>query len=89
MIKDSENHEGNNANTLLATVNLNEEREKDIQKICNGILTMRVQSTGDYGMGGECPFCCKHCRWDASLYEIEHEHDCIFLIAKDVSTGLL
>ena len=89
MTRVSESTKGNNANTVLATVTFDEQREKDIQKICNGILTMCVQSTGDYGMGGECPFCRKDCRWDASLDEIEHEPDCIFLIAKDVSTGLL
>lgn len=88
MTKVSEKHEGNNANTLLATVTLNE-REKDIQKLCKGVLETGVQSTGDYGRGGECPFCRMDCRWDASLDEIEHEADCIYLIAKDLSTGLV
>ena len=64
-----------------------EQREKDIQTICNGILNMCVKSTGDYGMGGECPFCGIDCRWNDSLDCIKHEPDCIYLIAKDVSTG--
>lgn len=64
------------------------DREKDIQKLCQGILEMGIQSTGDYGPGGECPFCFEPCSWNASLDEVEHKLDCIYLIAKDLSTNL-
>lgn len=37
----------------------NRQIREGIQKICSKVLTMNVQSTGDYGMGGECPFCKK------------------------------
>ena len=63
-------------------------REKDIQTLCSAILDMCVQSTGDYGMGGECPFCLKGCRWDDSLSHIKHDPNCAYLIAKDLSTNL-
>jgi hypothetical protein len=64
-------------------------REKDIQTLCDHIINMGVESTGDYGSGGQCPFCYKSCRWDAgSVSDIKHEADCIYLIAKDLSTNL-
>lgn len=63
-----------------------EQREKDVQDLCSGVLDSSVQSTGDYGSGGECPFCGKDCCWDASLSDVKHEPDCIYLIAKDLST---
>lgn len=50
---------------------------------------MNVESTGDYGMGGQCPFCLKDCRWNDELDKIKHEPDCIYLIAKDLSTGFV
>lgn len=63
-----------------------DEREKDIQKLCEGIKQMNVNPTGDYGSGAECPFCRKGCRWDAdSVMDIEHEQNCIVLIAYDLS----
>ncbi len=65
-----------------------DEREKDIQKLCEGIKQMNVNLTGDYGSGAECPFCRKDCRWDTdSVMDIEHEQNCIVLIAKDLSTS--
>lgn len=66
-----------------------EQREADIQTICNKITTQGIESTGDYGSGGQCPFCLKDCRWDAvDVSVIEHELDCIYLIAKDLKTNL-
>ena len=65
-----------------------EEREKDIQKLCNGVLMTDIRSTGDYGSGGQCPFCYAECKWDAnSVSEIEHTPDCIVLIAKDLASN--
>ncbi len=65
-----------------------DEREKDIQAVCKHITTMSIHSTGDSGSGGECPFCFADCRWDANdVSEINHEVDCIYLIAKDLLTN--
>ena len=84
MKNDNLKKESNNANMLLSAVT-SDDREKDIQTICNHIITMSIQSTGDYGSGGQCPFCYKDCRWDANdVSEIEHESNCIYLIAKEV-----
>lgn len=63
-----------------------DEREKDIQKVCRGVMDTSIRNTGDYGMGGECPFCYAGCRWDDGLYSFKHEPDCIYLIAKDLLT---
>lgn len=64
-----------------------DEREKDIQALCDAVLSMGVEQTGDHGSGGQCPLCFKDCSWKASLFEIEHDSDCAFLIAKDLKTG--
>lgn len=56
---------------------LDEQREKDIQAMCDGILNMY-----------RCPLCHAECCWDDSLDNIVHEPDCIYLIAKDLSTNL-
>lgn len=65
-----------------------EERENDVQTVCNRVVTMNIQSTGDSGSGGQCPFCYKDCLWCANdVSEIEHEKHCIVLIAKDIITG--
>lgn len=68
---------------------MDEQREKDIQALCDGVLSSGIESTGDYGQGGQCPFCLKDCRWDANIRNIEHERDCIYLIAKDLSTRFI
>ena len=79
----------NSTNAVLGAVNL-DEREKDIQTLCNAVLNLSIVNTGDSGSGGMCPFCYKDCRWDANdVSEIEHESHCAVLIAKDLSTGLL
>lgn len=65
------------------------DREKDIQAVCYAIITASIQSAGDYGSGGQCPFCYVQCRWDANdVSEIAHEKDCVVLIAKDLSTNV-
>ena len=63
-----------------------EQREKDLQSVCNGILNSNVRNTGDSGSGGECPYCYIDCGWDAELSDIKHERNCIYLIAKDLLT---
>ncbi len=67
---------------------IDEQREKDIQSLCNGVLSTGVRSTGDSGSGGECPFCYKSCGWNDDLSQIDHKQNCIYLIAKDLSTNL-
>jgi hypothetical protein len=70
------------------TLEHTEEREKDLQTICSHILNSYVEDTGDYASGGRCPYCFKPCQWDApNLDVVEHEPNCIYLIAKDLSTG--
>jgi hypothetical protein len=78
----------NGTKPVLGAVTV-DEREKDIQRLCNAVKEMSIQSTGDYGSGGQCPFCYKDCRWDANdVMEIDHEPHCAVLIAKDLSVGM-
>lgn len=66
-----------------------EQREIDIQKLCDSVKNHHIESTGDYGSGGQCPFCFKPCAWNANdVSEIEHELNCVVLIAKDLSVGV-
>lgn len=62
-----------------------EEREKDVQAICDKIKSMSVANGGDYY--DYCPFCLADGRYADYLSEMQHEHDCIYLIAKDLSTN--
>lgn len=67
---------------------MDEQREKDIQTLCEAVINHQIESTGDYGSGGQCPFCLKDCAWNAEdVSKIEHETDCVVLIAKDLSTN--
>jgi hypothetical protein len=61
-------------------------RERDIQKVCRTIIEFGVEDTGDYGMGGECPFCRVSCKWNDSLEDVKHDLSCVYLIAKDLLT---
>lgn len=63
------------------------DREVDIQTICEKIVIMNIHSTGDSGSGGECPFCLADCGWDSGISEVKHELNCIYLIAKDLLTN--
>jgi len=46
---------------------------------------MHIESTGDYGSGGQCPFCYIDCSWDAgNVNMINHERNCPVLIARDL-----
>ena len=65
-----------------------ENREKDIQRICNHILDSSPDYTGDYGTGTQCGYCLNmSAYYEQPLDEMEHEPDCIYLVAKDLSTG--
>ena len=73
-----------------------EAREKDIQKLCKAVLeisscsydnpngayetTCPLCSAIEYRCGGGSPF--------ASMQELNHDKDCAYLIAKDLSTGV-
>ena len=62
-------------------------REKDVQTLCNAVLSLSTRDTGDSGSGAECPFCYKSCDWRAhTVGGIEHDSDCPVLIAKDLTT---
>lgn len=63
-------------------------KENKIFKICNVILNYNIMNIGDSGSGGCCPFCYLDCQWDANgLNDVSHKPDCIFLIAKDLTTN--
>lgn len=62
-------------------------REEDIQSLCSAVLNMSIESTGDSGMGGQCPLCSRPCRWNDEMSDVIHEPYCAYLIAKDLSTN--
>jgi len=61
-----------------------DEREKDIQEICNQVLNVNLETYPDYAPS--CPFC-GNSDWVNDIDEIQHEQNCAYLIAKDLSTG--
>lgn len=72
-----------------------DQREKDIQALCTAILYMSANywDNPNGGYESSCPFCrTKESRggggdiW-ASMSELDHNPDCPYLIAKDLSTG--
>ncbi len=70
----------------------NADREKDVLTLVKGILN--VNPTFNCNPNGadtyECPFCLKESyKKKSSLNDIEHSKDCIYLIAKDLSTNLI
>jgi hypothetical protein len=64
-----------------------EERENDIQNLCNAVLGLSPTNTGDYGTGAECPFCKGQGRWDGDISDMEHKLNCAYLVAKDLTTN--
>jgi len=64
-----------------------DQREKDIQTVCRGVIDSGIDSTGDYGPGGQCPYCFTPCSWNDSMDDFKHKDDCIYVIAKDLMTG--
>lgn len=66
-----------------------EQREKDIQNLCTKVLnaTPNIQYTGN-GDWTICPFCCVSVHYEEEdISKLEHDKDCAYLIAKDLSTG--
>ncbi len=68
------------------------DREKDILQLCKGVLEASPASY--YNPNGAdtstCPFCNEEIYYaGAEISEIKHKGDCAYLIAKDLSTGLL
>tara|TARA_R110000772_G_scaffold141265_2_gene250894 strand:- start:301 stop:504 length:204 start_codon:yes stop_codon:yes gene_type:complete len=63
-------------------------REKDIQELCNQVLTASlIPESGDSGYT-QCPFCLAEGLWnDDEMNEITHKSTCAYLIAKDLSTN--
>ena len=65
-------------------------REKDIQELCKQVKNASVlPESGDCGYT-MCPFCYAYGPWNAdTVDEIQHDPDCAYLIAKDLSTGMI
>tara|TARA_R110000772_G_scaffold200837_1_gene311297 strand:- start:61 stop:294 length:234 start_codon:yes stop_codon:yes gene_type:complete len=73
-------------------------REKDVLQLCKAVLDVSAECwdnpngayettcpfcyTKDYRGGSSSSFC-------ASMSELDHTSDCAYLIAKDLSTGLI
>lgn len=70
-------------------------REKDIQKLCEGILGVSPDFYDNPNGGYEysCPFCLN---WESfgnvfggvTMKDVKHDPDCPYLIAKDLMTNL-
>ncbi len=69
-----------------------DDRDKDILKLCKKVLS--ASPSWSYNPNGAdyntCPFCYKE-RYGEScdMEDIEHDIDCAYFIAKDLSTNLL
>lgn len=71
-------------------VETKDQREKDIQSLCTGVL--EASPASHYNPNGAdystCPFCHKEVHYmDAEIKDIPHSLDCAYLIAKDLSTN--
>jgi len=73
-----------------------DQREKDIQTLCKAVLDVSPEfwdnPNGPYEY--TCPFCRQQIMQGGghpspSISDIPHSPDCAYLIAKDLSTGLL
>lgn len=63
-----------------------DQREKDIQELCRQVLE-EIYVEQDYNNGTcHCPFCGNASYYD-EMSKIDHEQNCAYLIAKDLSTG--
>ncbi len=66
------------------------ERENDIQKLCKGVLDDHSEiEDSDYSRNCGCPrcfFCLGYGIQNKNPKTIKHEHDCVVLIARDLST---
>ena len=85
------------SNTFLTTskqIPHYEDREKDVQALCDAVLEMSTifydNPNGPYE--NSCPFCCatEYSGGEKSHYtmsELKHLNDCAYLIAKDLLTN--
>ena len=63
-------------------------REDDIQKVCNALIQDAINfhsncNSSDYY---SCQHCGRKCEVDENPKNIEHKLDCVYLIAKDLTT---
>lgn len=68
---------------------MEEEREKDIQELCNQVLnaTPNIQYAHN-GNWTQCPFCSVNIHQEEEeMGKLEHDQDCAYLIAKDLATN--
>lgn len=80
---------GNKSKPLLAVVT---DRDRDVLELCQKVI--EIGATYEYNSNSydatRCPFCTGFEYHDrGSMYTIEHDNDCAWLLAKDLSTGLL
>lgn len=71
---------------------MSDQREKDILALCKSVVNM--SPSNHYNPNGAdtstCPLCHEQVEYtDADMTDIKHSPDCAYLIAKDLSTGLL
>lgn len=67
-------------------------RDEEILKLCKGVLNASpsVYYNPNGADDSTCPFCGAKVLWaDAEIEDINHDLDCAYLLAKDLSTGLL
>lgn len=80
----------------MSNVQKDDQREKDIQALCDAVLYMSADywDNPNGGYESKCPFC--HAsesrggggRIWASMSELDHKKDCAYFIAKDLSTNM-
>lgn len=68
----------------MKKLNHDEAREKDVQALCKGVLEKEIHDADD--SGSWCPFCLANCHWRDTMDMVNHEPNCIYLIAKDLAT---
>lgn len=77
---------------ILPAENKTESREQDILELCRQIVNMppKVYYNPHGADSSTCPICHAQLDYaDAEMEDIKHEANCGYLIAKDLSTGLL
>lgn len=85
----NEAENGNKSKPLLAVVT---DRDKDVLELCQKVID--IGAIYEYNSNSydatRCPFCTGFEYHDrGSMDTIEHDNDCAWLLAKDLSTGLL
>jgi len=67
---------------------MDNQRELDIQALCQAVKDTPLHCTGDYGSGYECVFCSAPAWYKDDMSTTHHKPDCAYLIAKDLSAGM-